>query len=365
MDANTELMRIKGKNILGDCHDDDPVLQCKQMDIQFSSDDIVEVFAMHGSNEEVFVNLKEEHMTQKERDSDKQIILSRAKAGFPSLEPMDLMFEELRDEIFDRIWAKVVRNLNPLFRILTQNILQSNASLFFNEVEARNSIKSSARYDTRRNQYSALTDYTTQGSSERSNDDEKQNRTNLSTKRRAVRNVHKSPNALNNIMTITSFDKRTATTRANSSMLGQPNDKFVVDRSDESRKHRGGFVGKKLSAKNFSIKRATPSKMYNNDVKYQHHVEPNQQAQVGSNGGGWRMPGSQRPVSFDSHRMKSSNKHVLLPDVTSTDTVDRTYNDDNPINSRRVKTAPDQNDQRPNANRKSHRSSITLPRIAF
>ena len=38
-------------------------------------------------------------MTQKERDSDKQIILSRAKAGFPSLEPMDLMFEELRDEI--------------------------------------------------------------------------------------------------------------------------------------------------------------------------------------------------------------------------------------------------------------------------
>ena len=89
VDANTELMRIKGKNILGDCHDDDPVLQCKQMDIQFSSDDIVEVFAMHGSNEEVFVNLKEEHMTQKERDSDKQIILSRAKAGFPSLEPMD------------------------------------------------------------------------------------------------------------------------------------------------------------------------------------------------------------------------------------------------------------------------------------
>ena len=105
--------------------------------------------------------------------------------------------------------------------------------------------------------------------------------------------------------------------------------------------------------------------MYNNDVKYQHHVEPNQQAQVGSNGGGWRMPGSQRPVSFDSHRMKSSNKHVLLPDVTSTDTVDRTYNDDNPINSRRVKTAPDQNDQRPNANRKSHRSSITLQGLHF
>merc|ERR1712146_155850 len=122
--------------------------------------------------------------------------------------------------------------------------------------------------------------------------------------------------------------------------MGQPNDTFV-GRSGESRVRGGAFVGKKLSAKNFGMKRGTPSKMYSNDTKFQDHVQANQQVQVRYNGGGWRMPGSQRPVSFDTHRMKSSNKHLQLPDVASTDTVERAFDGDNLRNSRRVKTAPD------------------------
>ena len=118
-ERNLNIIQLKSNNFFSNdiSNDASSPLNCRQDAYKIVDDDVEEIFAIDGdAYEQVLVNLKTEHLTDKEIEDDKNIIIeSRLSAWFPSIEPMDLMLEELRDEDFRSFMGKTVYNLNPLF----------------------------------------------------------------------------------------------------------------------------------------------------------------------------------------------------------------------------------------------------------
>ncbi len=393
-ERNLNIIQLKSNNFFSNdiSNDASSPLNCRQMPIKFVDDDVEEIFAIDGdAYEQVLVNLKTEHLTDKEIEDDKNIIESRLSAGFPSIEPMDLMLEELRDEIFDRLWAKTVYNLNPLFEMLIQRSLQLNQI----RIDKMNDLIAISNKNNRKIVTANSTNHNNNNHNNMKNMKNVKNKSTNNIKNGSFKNknkknygnnnrVHKSTNALENLMKITTFENKSNNNNNNNNDYSSSNN----DSNALSWVGGGAFVGRRVGSRivhQLSNEKPPIGNMHKSNNNNRHITLGSQQAMshknskapktVGFSSGGYRASGVQRrPASFDTHRLRSNInggiRNFQLPDVGTNNNIHNGTNNNNSksrsnYNVRRVRTAPDNNDNNGNERNKSNRSNLSLPRIAY
>ena len=272
-----------------------------------------------------------------------------------------MLLEELRDDIFDRLWAKTITKLNPLFEHLIEHTLQLNQIRLkkMNDlitISSKNNRKKPANLESGNNRGMATINTKESQSKQYDHVYDTFNNTN---------SVFKSINALENLMKITSFDNM----YIDQQQQQQPS-RYANYNSEKTNFIRGAFVGKKVGTRMLLSNRKT-SVQNGNKINFpsrQQKTTRSHSRTVGFSSGGFKAQGTQRPASFDTHRLKATRRiqNFQLPNVGSNND---SIHLNQPKYSRRAKTAPDNNDNNvdkltKNSNR-PNRTNVTLPRIAF
>ena len=165
-------------------------------------------------------------------------------------------------------------------------------------------------------------------------------------------------------MKITSFDNM----NIDQQQQQQPS-RYANYNSKKTNFVRGAFVGKKVGTRMLQSNRKMSIQNGSNidfPSRQQKTIRSNSRT-VGFSSGGFKAQGTQRPASFDTHRLKATRRiqNFQLPHVgINNDSIHLKQQK----HFRRVKTAPDNNDNNVHTHKSSNRSNrtnVTFPRIAF